>query len=175
MAKGAPSISHIFFVDDSILFTRATLEEAKTVKEVIRTYEHVFGQRLNFEKIEITCSSNITQEKQKEISDCLGVRAVANQSKYLGLPTLIGKSKRQIFVKIVDRVNQKMKDWKEKSLSQAGKEVLIKEVIQAIPTYSMNCFLLPLTTCQDIEQATTRFFWNSTLEDRKNHWAAWVF
>lgn len=66
-----------------------------------------------------------------------------------------------------------MKDWKEKSLSQAGKETLIKAVIQAIPTYSMNCFLLPITTCQDIERATARFFWNSTLEERKSHWAAW--
>lgn len=66
-----------------------------------------------------------------------------------------------------------MKDWKEKSLSQAGKEVLIKAVIQAIPSYSMNCFLLPITTCQEIERATARFFWGSSLEERKYHWTGW--
>lgn len=37
----------------------------------------------------------------------------------------------------------------------------------------MNCFLLPLTTCQEIERATARFFWGSTIEDRKYHWAKW--
>lgn len=35
----------------------------------------------------------------------------------------------------MDRVIQKLKDWKNKSLSQAGKEVLIKAVIQAIPSF----------------------------------------
>lgn len=39
--------------------------------------------------------------------------------------------------------------------------------------YSMNCFLFPITTCQEIERTTARFFWGSTLEDRKTHWAAW--
>lgn len=67
----------------------------------------------------------------------------------------------------------KMKDWKEKALSHAGKEVLIKAVIQAIPSYSMNCFLLPVTTCQEIEKITTRFFWGSTIEDTKCHWTSW--
>lgn len=74
---------------------------------------------------------------------------------------------------IVDRVIQKMKDWKEKLLSQSGKEILIKAVIQAIPSYFMNGFLFPITTCQEIERATSRFFWGSTVEDRKQHWAGW--
>ena len=35
--------------------------------------------------------------------------------------------------------------WKEKLLSQAGREVLIKAIIQAISTYTMSCFSLPRT------------------------------
>lgn len=66
-----------------------------------------------------------------------------------------------------------MKDWKEKSLSQAGKEVLLKAVIQTIPTYAMNCFLFPLTFCQEIEKASARFFWGSNIENRKCHKARW--
>lgn len=68
---------------------------------------------------------------------------------------------------------QKMKEWKEKSLSQAGKEVLIKAVIQSIPSYAMNCFLFPTSLCQDIEREAARFFWGSTLDERKCHWMCW--
>lgn len=46
-------------------------------------------------------------------------------------------------------------------------------VIQYIPTYAMNCFLFPLTLCQEIERAYAHFFWGSTIEDRKCHWASW--
>lgn len=67
--------------------------------------------------------------------------------KYLGLPTLISRSKKLIFAATVEKIHKKMKDWKEKNLSQAGREVLIKSVIQSIPSYVMNCFLLPVTLC----------------------------
>ena len=42
-------------------------------------------------------------------------------------------------------------------LSQAGREVLIKFVIQAFPTYAMGCFKLPLRLCDDIEVMIKKF------------------
>lgn len=103
----------------------------------------------------------------------MGVQEVDHHVKYLSLPTLIGRSKRQVFAGTLERMLQKMKDWKEKFLSQGGKEVLLKSVIQSTPSYVMNCFLLPTTLCQDIEKATAIFFWGSTLEDRKCYWGRW--
>lgn len=64
-------------------------------------------------------------------------------SKYLGLPSIIGKSKTQVFAKIKEMVGKKLSEWKEKLLSIRGREILIKVVAQAVPTYTMSYFQLP--------------------------------
>ena len=45
-----------------------------------------------------------------------------------------------------------------KLLSQAGREVLLKVVIQAIPTYTMGCFKLPIGLCNEIEVLIKKFW-----------------
>lgn len=49
---------------------------------------------------------------------------------YLGLPTLVGRSKFQTFSFLKDRVWKKIQGWKGQLLSKAGREVLIKAVAQ---------------------------------------------
>ena len=59
-----------------------------------------------------------------------------------------------------------MQGWNEKLLSQAGKEIMIKVVVQSIPTYSMNVFCLPIGLLKDIE-AMIRKFWLGCSETSK--------
>ena len=67
----------------------------------------------------------------------------AQPKKYLGFPSMIGRSKKQDFNEVKERVGNKLIGWKEKLLSIGGREILIKAMAQAIPTYTMGCFLLP--------------------------------
>ena len=67
----------------------------------------------------------------------------SRHSKYLDLPSIIGKSKNKVFAEIKEKVRRKLSGWKEKMVFMGGKEVLIKAVAQAVPTYTMSCFLLP--------------------------------
>ena len=88
---------------------------------------------------------------QDSIKTTLGVPIIHQYEKYLGLPSLVGRNRFASFSQIKERVWSKLKGWKEKLLSQAGREILIKAVAQAIPTYSMSCFKLPNRLCQDLE------------------------
>ena len=66
-----------------------------------------------------------------------------------------------------------MQGWKEQLLSQAGREVLLKAVVQAIPTFAMSYFKLPVTLCNDIEQLIRKFWWGHRGNQRKIHWSKW--
>ena len=66
----------------------------------------------------------------------------AFKGKYLGLSATFGNTKFKTFYYILENVLKKMQGWKLKLLSHAGREILIKAVVQAIPSYAMGCFLL---------------------------------
>ncbi|XP_057443227.1 uncharacterized protein LOC130735144 [Lotus japonicus] len=173
IAPQAPEVSHLFFADDSILFFRATEEEVEVVNQVLTVYQQISGQLLNLDKSEISYSRNVLEERKHAIQERLQVKAVEVQSKYLGLPVFVGRSKSQVFNFIQERVWKKLKGWKEKALSMAGREVLIKFVAQAIPTYIMSCFSLPVGLCNHIESMISRFWWGSKQGERKIHWVKW--
>jgi hypothetical protein len=44
----------------------------------------------------------------------------------------------------------RIQGWKEKLLSKAGNEIMIKAIAQAIPTYAMSYFDLTKTLCEEI-------------------------
>ncbi|KAK3224955.1 hypothetical protein Dsin_004817 [Dipteronia sinensis] len=54
-----------------------------------------------------------------------------------------------------------------------GTEVLIKAVAQAIPTYSMRLFQLPIGLCKDLSAITSKFLWGSRDGKRKISWVSW--
>jgi hypothetical protein len=88
------------------------------------------------------------------------------------MPTTLKRAKTQDFNFIMDRIMGKLKGWKEKKLSFAGRNVLISAVIQAIPTYMMSCFILPKEICHKIEQAMCNFWWGNKEGHHKIHWKA---
>ena len=53
----------------------------------------------------------------------------------------------------------KLAGWKEKLLSNAGKEILIKAVAQKVPAYTMSCFKLPNTLCDELTGMVKQFWW----------------
>lgn len=57
------------------------------------------------------------------------------------------------------QVDQKLAGWKEKLLSKVGKEILIKAMAQAIPTYTMSCFKVLDSLCDEMTSLIRNFWW----------------
>lgn len=70
---------------------------------------------------------------------------------------MIGRSKKSTFKYIRDKVWKKLNSWSGMSLSKAGREVLIKAVIQTIPIYAMSIFQIPETLVDEPERMMNFF------------------
>lgn len=97
ICSSAPSIMHLLFADDSFLFFKASKEEAVAIKSLLNEYGASSGQDVNYQKSAIFFSSNVRRDKQEEIKNEIGVHKDIGESKYLGLPSLIGRSKKKVF------------------------------------------------------------------------------
>ena len=105
VSRRAPSITHLLFVDDSIVFCRATGDR---VLKVLEDYEGDLGQKLNKEKTFLYFSKNTSREIKEYVKEKFGTRVVQHHEKYLRLPLLVGKGKRKAFNRIKDQVGRKI-------------------------------------------------------------------
>lgn len=86
---------------------------------------------------------------------------------------VIGRSKKQVFEFVKEKMKYKVQNQKNKMLSSGGKEVLLKSVAMALPVYCMSCFKLPKGLCDDINSIMSRFWWGQRDQKHKIHWVAW--
>ena len=173
ICRRAQKISHLLFADDSLVFCQAFEKETLEVLEILKLYAEASGQCINMEKSSVYFSSNTPHQKRELIKGMLDVSEVQRFEAYLGLPTLVGRSKYHTFSFLKDRVWKKLQRWKGKILSRAGKEILIKAVAQSIPTYTMSVFQLPVKLCEELQAMCARFWWGQVGNERKIHWLSW--
>ena len=99
--------------------------------------------------------------RKQEVMQELRITKETMNERYLGLPVHVGRSRSLVFAYLKDRIWKRIQGWKEKLLSRAGKEVLIKAVAQAIPTFAMGCFDLTKNMCDQINTMICKYWWSS--------------
>ena len=89
----APLVSHLLFMDDSLIFCKANIEQATVVKTLLNCYERASGQKVNCDKSNSYFTKGRPQACRARIMDVLGFLEASSFEKYLGLPTYIGRSR----------------------------------------------------------------------------------
>lgn len=74
---------------------------------------------------------------------------------------MVGHRKKNTFIDIKEKFVQKMKAWSVRNLSISGKEIFLKAILQAIPSYSMKCFKLPSSFRRELEALMSQFWWRN--------------
>ncbi|XP_048593215.1 uncharacterized protein LOC106393995 [Brassica napus] len=143
------------------------------VMKVVRRYGKASGQCINFDKSSLLFGKRINANTRQEIKDALGIQNEGGMGTYLGIPEDISGSKCKLFAFLKDKLMHRVNGWTGRWLSKGGKEVLIKSILLALPTYVMSTFLLPLETSESLASAIAQFWWSSNPPKRGIHWAKW--
>ncbi|KAL0438810.1 UNVERIFIED_CONTAM: hypothetical protein Slati_2364000 [Sesamum latifolium] len=172
VAEQAPRVSHLLFADDTLVFCEANETQIGEIQRILNGYEKASGQVINFQKSSMVIGGRMSELRKVQLAAILGVRVVPFHERYLGLPATSGRSRGALFQGIKDRIWDRISGWNSKLLSQAGKSVLVKSVLQSLPTYVMSCFQIPEYLIRHIESTTADFWWHCRGEKRI-HWVAW--
>ncbi|CAA0816243.1 RNA-directed DNA polymerase (reverse transcriptase)-related family protein [Striga hermonthica] len=150
-------ISHLLFADDSIIFTKASTSDMGHILSILDHYKAAPGHLINLEKTAITFSPNISAQLQQEIGTRLRIHELQAHDTYLGLPSVVGRNKSRTFASIREKIWKRLKSWDYRFFSSAGKEGLLKSVIQAMPVYFMSLFRFPNSICKQITGLMRKF------------------
>lgn len=163
--KGPP-ISH--------LLSAATGDQrsVETLKSSLQTYCDGSGQKINLQKSSIFFGKNCS-EQMKKVKHKLGVHDDTLQATYPGMPTWVGRSPMNCYIFLTSRLWKRLNGCRDRPLSRVGKEILVKSVAHAIPTYVMSCFQLPVGVCEKMRRPISNFWWGVEDGRRKIHWKSW--
>ncbi|KAK3221617.1 hypothetical protein Dsin_008642 [Dipteronia sinensis] len=105
-----PVVSHFFFADNNLFFSRASVSDCTRIQKILEDYSRASGQIINCNKSIICVSKSMPRSIGSNLASIIGVNLVECDERYLGLLNFSGRNKKQLFAYIKDRVWDKIKD-----------------------------------------------------------------
>ncbi|KAL0405415.1 UNVERIFIED_CONTAM: putative mitochondrial protein [Sesamum latifolium] len=124
VSRQTPRVSHLLFADDTLIFYQATTEAFNCVYHILTKFECASGLKINLQKSAVVFSKNMENASRIALASILGIFVAVKHEKYLGLPTVVGRSKREVFNGIKECIWKKLNYWSPKQLSQVGRPML---------------------------------------------------
>ncbi|GJZ81199.1 RNA-directed DNA polymerase, eukaryota, reverse transcriptase zinc-binding domain protein [Tanacetum coccineum] len=151
-------INHLCFADDLLMLCHGDSISISTIKRGLEKFSKVSGLHPNMNKITMFCSS-LSEEEKEVFLNILPFKIGRLLVRYLGVPMMDKKIRVKDCKSLVDKVRQKLCDWKNKSLSYAGRNQLIASVLSPMQVYLGSVFLIPTTVIKEIETLFKGFLW----------------
>ncbi|XP_026435106.1 uncharacterized protein LOC113332813 [Papaver somniferum] len=157
--KNSPSISHLFFADDCMLFARASITYARNILKIINVLAKASCQEINFDKSGFFTSGKMHHRHIKLLSKTIGMKFLSSDEKYLGTPLFVGRDKTKSFDFLIDSFYSRLSSTKKTNLNIAGRTVVTKHVLSCLVIYHMACFPLPKSVTSEIDDIQRTFWW----------------
>jgi hypothetical protein len=163
-----PTSTHQQFVDDTLLHGTPMVKEEKAYKRILEYFGEASGEEINHSK-SMVYFFNTNPTIQRNLENIQGFECKTLPMKYLGIPLTDRACKMATWEGVINKLQERVKNWTYRSLNLAGRHVLTKAVLQAIPTYMMSLFPAPKGILQKIRAIQREFLWRGV--ESKKKWA----
>ena len=145
-------------MDDTLLHGMPTVKEAEAYKQILDEFGEDSGAEINQSKSMIFFF-NTNPTIQRNLANILGFECKSIPTKYLGIPLIDKAYKLSTWEGIVNKLQNRVKNWTYRSLNLARRLILTKSILQAIPAFMMSVFLAPKGILQKIRTIQREFLW----------------
>ncbi|RVW41858.1 putative ribonuclease H protein [Vitis vinifera] len=164
-------VSLLQFADDTIFFSKASLDLLQNLKIILLVFGQVSGLKINLEKSTIS-GINTRQEMLSSLALVLECRVSEWPLSYLGLP--LGGNPKTIgfWDPVVERILRRLDGWK-RPICLGGRITLIQSCLSHIPSYFLSLFKIPVSIASKIEKMQRDFLWSGAGEGKRDHLIRW--
>ncbi|GJV23121.1 hypothetical protein Tco_1375816 [Tanacetum coccineum] len=149
---------NLCFADDLFLFVHGDVGSASLIKYALEEFKSASGLNPSLPK-STAYFCNVLNHTKLSILNILSFEEGKLPVKYLGDLLVSSRLVIRDCKELVNQVQSRVQDWKNKSLSAAGRLQLIKFVIGSMHVYWASVFIIPSRVLLDIEQIMRCFLW----------------
>ncbi|GKB02067.1 RNA-directed DNA polymerase, eukaryota, reverse transcriptase zinc-binding domain protein [Tanacetum coccineum] len=153
-------LSYMFFADDLLVLFKGNRESIKIVKKSLEEFSDVSGLVPNLGK-SIIFFGSISERDKLDLLQVMPFKCGKFPVRYLGVPLLAKKLGVGDCKVLIDKVEDRINNWRNNALSYTGRIQLIASVLASMQMYWASVYLLPTTVINDLEKLFKRFLWNA--------------
>ena len=164
-------ISHLLFVDDTILFCDASRDQLLAIRLALSCFQAFTSLKVNVGKSEIFPVGEVGNID--DLASILSCRVGSLPMKDLGMPLGTPFKTASIWNPILEKMEKKLSGWKHLYLSKGGRLTFLKSTLSSLPTYYLSLFTIHVAVANRLESIQRKFLWGSSEECFKHSLVAW--